>query len=134
MGKTQFASAGDFDLSADALVEYVRAKTDTGNLPRIPPLSVLTGLEAENDRVKLRAEWEYVAEADDLGAFELPTDDYNLVNGFVTWKAPAGAENVALRFSVLNIFDAEARQHTSFLKDLVPQPGRNVRFSITAKL
>lgn len=134
VGQTQFASAGDFDLSADALVEYVRAKTDSGNLPRIPPLSVLTGLEAESDRFKLRGEWEYVAEADNLGAFELPTDDYNLFNAFVTWKAPAGAENVALRFSVLNIFDAEARQHTSFLKDLVPQPGRNFRFSISAKI
>lgn len=133
-GETQFASAGAFDLSADALVEYVRAKTESGNLPRIPPLSVLSGLEAESDRLKLRAEWEYVAEANDLGAFELPTDDYNLVNAFVTWKAPAGAENVALRFSVLNILDSEARQHTSFLKDLVPQPGRNFRFSITAKL
>ena len=133
-GETQFVSAGGFDLSADALVEYVRAKTESGNLPRIPPLSVLSGLEAESDRLKLRAEWEYVAEANDLGAFELPTDDYNLVNAFVTWKAPAGAENVALRFSVLNILDSEARQHTSFLKDLVPQPGRNFRFSITAKL
>ena len=134
VGQTQFGTIGDFDLSADALVEYVRAKTDSGNLPRIPPLSVLSGIEAETDRVTLRAEWEYVAEAKNLSAFELPTDDYNLVNGFVTWKAPAGAENVALRFSVLNIFDTEARQHTSFLKDLVPQPGRNFRFSITAKL
>lgn len=133
-GKTQFASTGNFDLSADALVEYVRAKTESGNLPRIPPLSTLVGLEAESDRVTLRGEWEYVAEANDLSAFELPTDDYNLVNAFVTWKAPAGAENVALRFSVLNVFDTEARQHTSFLKDLVPQPGRNFRFSITAKL
>lgn len=132
--ETQFASAGAFDLSADALVEYVRAKTDTGNLPRIPPLSTLVGLEAESDRITLRGEWEYVSEANDLSTFELPTDDYNLVNAFVTWKAPAGAENVALRFSVLNVFDAEARQHASFLKDLVPQPGRNFRFSITAKL
>lgn len=134
VGQTDLTTVGKFDLSADALVEYVRAKTDSGNLPRIPPLSVLSGIEAESDRVKLRAEWEYVAEANDLAAFELPTDDYNLVNAFVTWKAPMDAENVALRFSVLNIFDAEARQHTSFLKDLVPQPGRNFRFSITAKL
>ncbi len=133
-GQSQFASAGKFDLSADALVEYVRAKTDSGNLPRIPPLSTLVGLEAESDRLTLRGEWEYVAEANDLAAFELPTDDYNLVNAFVTWKAPVGAQDVALRFSVLNILDTEARQHTSFLKDLVPQPGRNVRFSITAKL
>ena len=133
-GKTQLASAGKFDLSTDGLVEYVRAKTETGNLPRIPPLSTLVGLEAESDRLKLRGEWEYVSEANDLAAFELPTDDYNLVNAFLTWKAPAGAQDVALRFSVLNIFDAEARQHSSFLKDLVPQPGRNFRFSITAKL
>lgn len=131
---SQFASAGKFDLSADGLVEYVRAKTDSGNLPRIPPLSTLVGLEADSDRLKLRGEWEYVAEANDLAAFELPTDDYNLVNAFLTWKAPAGAQDVALRFSVLNIFDTEARQHTSFLKDLVPQPGRNFRVSITAKL
>jgi len=132
--KSQLASAGKFDLSTDTLIEYVRAKTETGNLPRIPPLSTLVGLEAESDRLKLRGEWEYVSEANDLAAFELPTDDYNLVNAFLTWKAPAGAQDVALRFSVLNIFDAEARQHSSFLKDLVPQPGRNFRFSITAKL
>ena len=131
---TQLASTGAFDISADALIEYVRAKTETGNLPRIPPLSTLIGLEAESDRLKLRGEWEYVAEANDLAAFELPTDDYNLANAFLTWKAPVGAQDVALRFSVLNIFDAEARQHSSFLKDLVPQPGRNFRFSITAKL
>jgi len=53
-GKTQLASAGKFDLSTDGLVEYVRAKTETGNLPRIPPLSTLVGLEAESDRLKLR--------------------------------------------------------------------------------
>ena len=134
VGQTDIATIGKFDLSADALVEYVRAKTDSGNLPRIPPLSVLSGIEAETDRVTLRAEWEYVSEADDLAAFELPTDDYSLINGFLTWKAPVGAEDVSLRFSVLNILDEEARIHSSFLKDLVPQPGRNFRFSITAKL
>lgn len=133
-GETDITTIGSFDLSADSLVEKVRAKTASGNLPRIPPLSVLTGLEAESDRLKLRAEWEYVAKANDLSAFELPTEDYNLVNAFATWKAPAGAENVQLRLSVMNILDKEARQHTSFLKDLVPLPGRNVRFSISAKL
>ena len=115
-------------------MEFVRATTDTGNLPRIPPLSVLSGLEAESERFKLRAEWEYVSEANDLAAFELPTDSYNQINGFLTWKSPVGAQNVQLRLSVLNILDAEARQHSSFLKDVVPLPGRNVRFSISAKI
>jgi len=133
-GRTQFASAGQFDISADGLVEFVRAQTENSNLPRIPPLSTLVGLEADSERLTLRGEWEYVSEADDLAPFELPTDDYSLVNAFLTWKAPTGAQDVALRFSVLNIFDEEARVHSSFLKDLVPQPGRNFRFSITAKL
>jgi iron complex outermembrane receptor protein len=91
-------------------------------------------LEADSERFTLRGEWEYVSEANDLAAFELPTDDYNLLNAFLTWKAPAGTQDVALRLSVLNILDSEARIHSSFLKDIVPQPGRNVRFSITAKL
>ncbi len=135
VGQTEITSLGAFDISADALAEYVRAKTSSGNLPRIPPLSILSGLEAESDRLKLRAEWEYVADADNLSTFELPTDSYNLINGFLTWKAPVGAKDeVQFRLSVLNIFDAEARQHTSFLKDLVPLPGRNVRFSISAKI
>ena len=134
VGRTQFATAGKFDLSADALVEYVRAETDTGNLPRIPPLSTLVGLEADSERLTLRGEWEYVSEADDLAAFELPTDDFSLLNAFLTWKAPVGAQDVSLRFSVLNLLDDEARIHSSFLKDIVPQPGRNFRFSITAKL
>ena len=133
-GRTQFASAGQFDISADGLVEFVRAETENSNLPRIPPLSTLVGLEADSERLSLRGEWEYVSEADDLAPFELPTDDYSLVNAFLTWKAPAGAQDVSLRLSVLNIFDEEARIHSSFLKDLVPQPGRNFRFSITAKL
>lgn len=134
VGETDLVKLGAFDLSADALVEFVRATNETGDLPRIPPLSVLSGLEAESERLKLRAEWEYVSEADDLAAFELPTDSYNQINGFLTWKAPVDAQDVELRFSVKNIFDVEARQHTSFLKDLVPLPGRNFRFSISAKL
>jgi len=134
VGETDLTTVGAFELSADSLVEFVRATTESGNLPRIPPLSVLSGLEAESDRFKLRAEWEYVSEANDLAAFELPTDSYNQINGFLTWKAPVDAQNVELRLSVLNIFDTEARQHTSFLKDIVPLPGRNVRFSISTKL
>ena len=134
VGETDLVDVGAFKLSADSLVEFVRATNETGDLPRIPPLSVLSGLEAASERFKLRAEWEYVSEANDLAAFELPTDSYNQINGFLTWKAPVDAQDVQLRLSVLNIFDVEARQHTSFLKDVVPLPGRNVRFSISAKL
>jgi iron complex outermembrane receptor protein len=132
-GGMDIVQLGAFTLKADALAEYVRAKTDSGNLPRIPPLSVLTGLEAESERFKFRAELDYAAEQDKVDTFEIPTDDYALVNLFATWRAPMEAQDVRLSLSVLNLLDDDARQHTSFLKDSVPLPGRNVRFNISSR-
>jgi len=124
---------GNFDIKVDGLAEYVRAETESGNLPRIPPLSILTGIEAESDRFSLRAELDYASEQNKVDAFELPTDDYALVNLFASWKAPVGTQPVRLSLSLHNAFDEDARQHTSFLKDTVPLPGRNVRFSIATQ-
>lgn len=129
-GGTEIASIGDFDLKVDALAEYVRAETESGNLPRIPPLSILGGIEAQSDRLTLRAELDYAAKQNDVGPFETPTGDYALTNFFVTWRAPIEAQPVTISLSLQNAFDVEARQHTSVLKDVVPLPGRNVRFSI----
>jgi len=129
-----FEVQGAYDfgaLSVDGLVEYVRAKTDTDNLPRIPPLTVLVGGDVEIGQLTFRAETEYADAQDKISANELPTDDYVLTNAFVTWKFP-GENNVRFKVSALNLFDEDARQHTSFLKDLVPLPGRNFRFSVAA--
>lgn len=131
-GGMDLAEFGSFTLKADALAEYVRAKTDSGDLPRIPPLSVLTGIEADSERFNFRAELDYAAEQNKVETFEIPTDDYALVNLFATWRAPTGSQDVRLSLSVLNLLDDDARQHTSFLKDVVPLPGRNVRFSIAS--
>ncbi len=130
-GGYDIASWGSYDISVDALAEYVRAETDSGNLPRIPPLSILSGIEAENDIFKFRAEVDYAAKQKKLAGGEIPTDDYAMVNVFATWRAPVSAQPVDLKLSVLNLFNVEARQHTSFLKDVVPLPGRNIRFSIS---
>jgi len=132
-GGLDIAEVGNFTLKADALAEFVRAKTDSGNLPRIPPLSVLTGIEADSERFNFRAELDYAAEQNKIDTFEIPTDDYALVNLFATWRAPMDTQDVRLSLSVLNLLDDDARQHTSFLKDVVPLPGRNVRFSIASR-
>ena len=131
-GGMDIGQVGSFTLKADALAEYVRAKTESGNLPRIPPLSVLTGIEADSERFTFRAELDYAAEQNKVEVFEIPTDDYALVNLFATWRAPMDAQDVRLSLSVLNLLDDDARQHTSFLKDVAPLPGRNLRFSIAS--
>jgi len=70
----------------------------------------------------LRAELDYAAEQNKIETFELPTDSYSLVNLFATWTPPVLDDTVKIRASVLNLFDDDARQHTSFLKDTVPLP------------
>ncbi len=130
-GGYELGYVGKAFVSVDGLVEYVRAKTDTDHLPRIPPLSVLVGGDIELNNINLRGELEYVDAQDNISVNELPTEDYTLANAFLTWKFP-GEQNVKFKLSALNIFDQEARQHASFLKDLVPLPGRNFRLSVSA--
>lgn len=132
-GGMDVGTAGGFDVSADGLIEYVRAKTDVGNLPRIPPLSVLAGLEGKSDHLTLRAEVDYTDGQNKVETGEVPSENYTLTNAFVTWHPDlpiSGVDDVRLSLSVMNIFDVDARQHTSFLKEVAPLPGRNVRLSI----
>ncbi len=132
-GGADIGRIGIFDVSADGLLEFVRAETDSGNLPRIPPLSILAGIEGKTDQLTLRAELDYTDGQNRLADFETATEDFAFVNVFGTWRADVGSQNVALRLSVHNLFDTEGRQHSSFLKDLIPLPGRNVRASISTK-
>lgn len=119
---------------ADASIDLVRATFDnpTGSddLPRIPPLSGIIGGGFRSDYVDFRAELEYAGEQDDVAEFELPTEDYQLVNLFLTIHPFGQERNVAIDIRALNLTDEEARLHTSFLKDLVPLPGRNVKVSL----
>jgi len=130
-GGVDVTRIGAFDISVDGLAEYVRAKTDQGDLPRIPPFSILTGIDAKSENLTLRAELDYAAEQNKIETFELPTDSYSLVNLFATWTPPVLDDTVKIRASVLNLFDDDARQHTSFLKDTIPLPGRNFRIALT---
>lgn len=119
--------------STDASLEYVQGEVDGGgDLPRIPPLSSLIGLEADFGSISARGEARLVGEQDNVAQFELPTEGYTLLNASVEWRPFAGAGDVALIAGVRNITDEEARAHTSFLKDLVPLPGRNLRLAVRA--
>ncbi len=128
-----------FDLGAvhfhtHLAADYVRATADgsaTGDLPRIPPFSGLFALEARSALVDLRGELDYAAKQDRTGFNELPTDSYTLYNLYLTLRPLRQDSPLALRLSALNLSNEEARLHTSFLKEVVPLPGRNVRIALT---
>ena len=121
---------GPFGVTTDIVADYVRFERANGggDLPRIPPLRVRGGVELDAERFTLRGEVEHAFEQDRIADFELPTDDYTLVNASIAWR-PLGRDNVSLLLSANNIFDVIARRHASFTKDFVPLAGRDIRVS-----
>ncbi len=133
--KAELFNYGVFDIHADASVDLVRATIDVdgnNNLPRIPPLSGVFGVEARSDKADLRVEAEYAAGQDRVSEFELPTDSYTLLNTYLTLR-PFETAGVSLRLAASNLTNEEARIHSSFLKDILPLPGRNFRFSVQGR-
>lgn len=129
-GSVKLAQIGSFAINLDGLADYVRATIrNAGPAPRIPPLRVLGGVEAQGDRLQGRVEIEHVFEQNRLALNETPTNDYSLINASLSFK-PFASNTTALVLSANNIFDAVARRHASFLKDYAPLTGRDVRISV----
>jgi iron complex outermembrane receptor protein len=115
---------------ADGVADYVRATLkDRGPVPRIPPLRLLGGMEAQADRFDLRGEVEWVSKQERLASFETPTGGHTLVNAALTWHPRGRRNETAVTLSANNIFDVDARRHASFTKDFVPLAGRDFRLS-----
>lgn len=134
-GSARLATVGGFAINADALADYVHAEVvDNGPAPRIPPLRLLGGLEAQSDSLTGRVEIEHSFEQDRIAAFETPTDGFTLVNASIAWKPWGDASNTSLMLSANNIFDVEARRHTSVLKDYAPLAGRDIRATLRLEI
>ncbi len=135
VGSFETATFGAIDLHVDGQIDVVRAELDISgndNLPRIPPLSTLVGIETRSELFDLRTEVEYAAEQNRVTEHELPTDDYVLWNTYLTVR-PFDNKDISFEVRGTNLTNNEARQHTSFLKDNFPLPGRNVKASIRVK-
>ncbi len=124
-----FETAG-FKFVADGVADVVRAKLKNGGpVPRIPPLRLLGGLEAQSNRLDGRVEVEWVDDQKRTAAFETATDGFTLVNASLAWRPWGRARETTIIFSANNIFDVEARRHASFTKDFVPLAGRDLRLA-----
>ena len=124
-----FDAAG-FSFVGDVVTDYVRATVKGGGpVPRIPPLRVLAGIEAQSENVDARLEGEWVADQDRVADREYPTDGYTMVNASIAWRPWGKARETSFLLSAGNLFDVEARRHASFTKDFVPMAGRDIRLS-----
>lgn len=126
---TLFETGGGTRFEATGLADFVRADIlgGKGPAPRIPPLRLVGGLEANGGPFGGRLEVEHATKQDRAATYESQTPGWTMVNLSASWS-PFGRDNpTALVASVNNIFDADARRHSSLLKDYAPLPGRDFR-------
>jgi len=122
----------NFTLKTDLRASYVSGELsdNQGDLPRIPPVSVLGALEGEMDAFTVRGEVQWFGEQNNVAEFETATDDFALLNLYVSWRPIETNQNVVLQLAGENLGNVTARRHSSFTKDFVPLAGRNVRASV----
>jgi len=130
-GAVTLAQMGDTRIEATGLVDYTRADVLNGGgaVPRIPPLRLIGGLEASGSAVGGRVEVEHATAQRRIASFETETPGWTMVNASVSWKPFGKDSQTTLLLQANNIFDVEARRHTSFLKDVAPLFGRDFRLS-----
>ncbi len=128
---TPIIETDDYVISTDLRASYVSADfSDNSNVPRIPPVSLLGAVEVEVDAFELRGEVQWFGEQDDVAEFETPTDDFAFANLYLAWRPIEANQNVVFQIAGENLFNVTGRRHTSFTKEFVALPGRNLRASV----
>ncbi|HEY8205655.1 MAG TPA: TonB-dependent receptor [Pyrinomonadaceae bacterium] len=116
-------------------VDYTRATLTEFNkpLPRIPPVRSSVGLDWRHKAFSLRPEVVMINRQARIFDNETPTAGYAVFNlsasyTFVTKRA---AHFIAV--NGYNLGDTPYRNHLSFIKEIAPEIGRNVRLSYTMR-
>jgi iron complex outermembrane receptor protein len=123
----------DVDLSAGLLAEFgfdfVRGELrDSGDpLPRIPPTRFRLGLRYQRGALRAGGEWVSAAMQDRVFGEETPTDGYNLLKLFGAWSFGGGRTVNTITARLDNATNELYRNHLSYVKDFVPEMGRNFK-------
>jgi iron complex outermembrane recepter protein len=116
------------DLYLRLQADYVHAEdADTGEpLPRITPLRYSVSLNYESEHWTASIEGQRVDSQDRVAQFETTTPGYTFLNVSLGYKFQLGRFYNFLYVRGTNLTDEEARNHLSFLKEVLPLPGRGV--------
>lgn len=74
------------------------------------------------------------ADQNNVSPGELASDGYEDVSAYLGYHSMFGNSNIEVFVRGTNLTDDEQRYHTSFIKDLAPQPGRTIEGGITIRI
>ena len=120
-----------YTVQVNGTFDFVHARFNNGDvIPRMPAMSTNFGVEYQSEMFDVGADVRFVGNKTKVADEILPTDDYTNLDLSVTWRPFGYDQDLNVRFQANNVTNSEQRQHTSFLKDLIPLPGRNFRITL----
>ena len=119
---------GESEIDLRIFADYVNGKLGNGDyLPRMPPLRFGSRIQYHDERFVVGLEVTQYSDQDNIAAIETPTEGYTMINADFNWTvATPGGTAFDIFVMGRNLADEDARKHTSFVKDTVPLPGRNI--------
>ena len=133
IGRTIEMANGDLTLSFGR--DVVNAEFSDGhNVPRINPARNIYSLIYDQDDILFKLSLKDVDEQNDFGEGETATDGYRMLDARFTKTFDLdGKSKLKVSLFGRNLLDEKARNHSSFVKDQVPLPGKNVgiKFNLT---
>jgi len=115
------------DLYVRVQADYVHAEDSSGEpLPRITPFRYGISLNYESEHWNASIEGWRVDAQNRVAEFETATPGYTFLNASVGYKFQWGRTYNYVYARGTNLLNAEARDHLSFLKEVLPLPGRGV--------
>jgi len=113
--------------------DHVRGKLRDGggDLPRIPADRLGVRLDQSfTPALNGQLEFYRVQRQDDLADYETETGGYNMLGAGLSYAGSLKQSDYLIYLKGNNLLDEKARQHTSFIKDDVLLPGRNLTVGV----
>ena len=128
-------SPADESLDWILRADWVRARDLDENepLPRIPPIRLGTEILWQHNGFFASADLLRVLRQNQTAPNETITPGYTLLGSGFGYRETFRDVTLDFFFRLENLLDEEARNHTSFVKDLAPLPGRHARAGLRMK-
>ena len=120
---------GELDLSLQG--DLVKASFDDGgDVPRIPPARFGVGVAWHATAWSVDLKLTEVFDQKDTAIGEFETEGYTALELYADYHIDLSSGELLFFAKGSNLLDEEIRNHTSFLKNFSPEPGRGVRLGV----
>jgi iron complex outermembrane receptor protein len=127
---------GDGDLTLSFGRDSVAGEfRDDSNIPRMTPDRNIYAISYAKNSLELKLDLKDVGSQRDIGTNEMVTSGFNMLNLNAVKTFTFGKKQTAtVSLFAKNLLDEVARNHSSFVKDEVPLPGRNIGIKLQLTL